>query len=177
MEAHEPNSEPSEGERAYKFAFEEGVRALSQQEGVINSYRTRAGVLLSAAAVATSFFGGQALDGSGLGTFSWIAIALFASLGVALLGIMRPGRIRNVLSPGGGWEGHAAFVARPSVLIEGYIEANPKVPLALIYRNVSLHAEERWEEIERRFVRPLDLRFRLASTLLIAEVAAWVIEL
>lgn len=143
----------------------------------MDSSRTRAGTLLSAAAIATSFFGGQALGASGFGTFSWIAIALFTLLGITLLGIMRPGRMRNILSSGGGWEGLGAFVARPSVLIEGYIEADPKVSLAHMYRDTALYAEQRWEEIERRFVRPLDLRFRIASTLLIAEIAVWVIEL
>lgn len=47
----------------YKVAYEEAVRALSEQQAAIDSFRTRAGLLLSAAAITTSFLGAQALDG------------------------------------------------------------------------------------------------------------------
>lgn len=47
----------------YKVAYEEAVRALSEQQAVIDSFRNRAGMLFSAAAIATSFLGGQALHG------------------------------------------------------------------------------------------------------------------
>lgn len=46
----------------YKVAYDEAVRALSEQQGAIESFRTRAGLLLSAAAITTSFLGAQALD-------------------------------------------------------------------------------------------------------------------
>jgi hypothetical protein len=35
----------------YKVAYDEAVRALSEQQGVIDSFRTRAGLLFSAAAI------------------------------------------------------------------------------------------------------------------------------
>ena len=47
----------------YKVAYDEAVRALAEQQGAIESFRTRAGLLLSAAAITTSFLGAQALDG------------------------------------------------------------------------------------------------------------------
>ena len=43
----------------YKVAYDEAVRALSEQQGVIDSLRTRAGILLSAAAITTSFLGAR----------------------------------------------------------------------------------------------------------------------
>jgi hypothetical protein len=46
----------------YRIAYEEAVRALSQQHEMIDSLRTRAGLLLPAAAITTSFLGAQALD-------------------------------------------------------------------------------------------------------------------
>jgi hypothetical protein len=48
---------------AYELAYQEGVRALDEQRIVIDAFRTRAGLLLSAAAIATSFLGGAALQG------------------------------------------------------------------------------------------------------------------
>ena len=170
-------ADPSDQERAYKLAYEEGVRALSQQQSVIDGYRTRAGMLLSAAAVATSFFGGQALKGGGLSGASWVGIALFAGLGVALLAVMTPGRLVNLIRRGEAREGLAGFVASPSILVGDYVEADPPLSAATTYRDVSLYMEERWEQIENRLVRRLDLRFRIASGLLIAEMAAWVVEL
>jgi hypothetical protein len=47
----------------YKVAYDEAVRALSEQRDAIDSFRTRAGLLLSAAAITTSFLGAQALEG------------------------------------------------------------------------------------------------------------------
>ena len=40
---------------AYELAYREGVRALDEQRVVIDAFRTRAGLLLSAAAIATSW--------------------------------------------------------------------------------------------------------------------------
>jgi hypothetical protein len=47
----------------YKVVYDEAVRALSEQQAAIESVRSRAGLLLSAAAVTTSFLGAQALQG------------------------------------------------------------------------------------------------------------------
>jgi hypothetical protein len=46
---------PDEG---YLLAFEEGARGLARQEAQLDAMRSRAGILLSAAAIATSFLGG-----------------------------------------------------------------------------------------------------------------------
>jgi hypothetical protein len=62
----------------YALAFSEGVRALSEQQAVIDSFRTRSGLLLSGAAIATSFLGQASLD-RGTTFFTWLAIALFVA--------------------------------------------------------------------------------------------------
>jgi hypothetical protein len=46
----------------YELAYQEARRALDGQESALAAFRTRAGVVLSAAAIVTSFLGGQALD-------------------------------------------------------------------------------------------------------------------
>lgn len=69
----------------YAVAYEEAVRALSEQQGVIDSFRSRAGLLLSAAAITTSFLGSQALDGENTHWTAWLAMAAFAGVAAGSL--------------------------------------------------------------------------------------------
>jgi hypothetical protein len=57
----------------YRIAYDEAVRAPSQQQNTIESLRTRAGLLLSSAAITTSFLGAQALNEGGPAIPTWIA--------------------------------------------------------------------------------------------------------
>jgi hypothetical protein len=45
----------------YKVAYDEAVRALSEQQAAIDDFRSRVGILFSAAAITTSFLGTQVL--------------------------------------------------------------------------------------------------------------------
>jgi len=45
-----------------QLAYDLSLRALAQQEAVLNELRARAGALLTATAIVTSFLGGRALD-------------------------------------------------------------------------------------------------------------------
>ena len=74
---------------AYALAFTQGVRALSEQQAVIDGFRTRSGLLLSGAAIATSFFG-QASLAHGTSFFTWLAVAMFVLLGAAVIAILWP---------------------------------------------------------------------------------------
>jgi hypothetical protein len=91
-----------ETQGAYKLAYDEAVRALSQQQTVLDNFRTRAGILLSAAAIATSFLGGQALRQGSMSAWSWLAVLGFVGLSASTLLILWPRR---------DWE----FAAIPSV--------------------------------------------------------------
>lgn len=48
----------------YALAYEEAKRALEEQERVVAELRSRAGVLIGAAAITTSFFGGGCWAGT-----------------------------------------------------------------------------------------------------------------
>ena len=74
----------------YKVAYDEAVRALSEQQGVIDSFRTRAGLLLSAAAITTSFLGAQALNGGDSSLAAWLALIGFAGVAAISLAILWP---------------------------------------------------------------------------------------
>jgi hypothetical protein len=77
----------------YKVAYDEAVRALSEQQNVIDSLRNRAGILLSAAAITTSFLGAQALDGGDSGPAVWLAMSGFVSVALASLAILWAARM------------------------------------------------------------------------------------
>jgi hypothetical protein len=76
----------------------------SVQQDAIDSLRTRAGLLFSAAAITTSFLGAQALNGGGPGLTVWLAMAGFVGLALVSLAILWPR----------GWE----FTANPQDVIQ-----------------------------------------------------------
>lgn len=49
--------------QGYELAYVEAKRAFEDQERTVVELRSRAGTLIAAAAITTSFFGGQALSG------------------------------------------------------------------------------------------------------------------
>lgn len=69
----------------YKVAYDEALRALSEQQAVIDSFRNRAGLLFSSAAIAASFLGSQALRGSNPNLAAWLALLCFVAVAGASL--------------------------------------------------------------------------------------------
>jgi hypothetical protein len=100
----------------YRIAYDEAVRALSQQQSMIDSLRTRAGLLLSAAAITTSFLGAQALNDGGPRIATWLALASFVGLSIASLAIL--------------WPHSLEFTANPANVIESYIETEEPLSVA-----------------------------------------------
>lgn len=70
-----------------RLALDEAVRALNAQAEALAGLRQRAGTLLAATALATSFFGGQAFENNRqLGVIGWVAVAAFVvSAGLTIL--------------------------------------------------------------------------------------------
>jgi hypothetical protein len=159
MQDYRVDGDSAEG---YALAFSEGVRALSEQQAVIDSFRTRSGLLLSGAAIATSFLGQASLE-RGTTFLTWLAIGLFVALGVAVLAILWP---RN------DWE----YAVRPEPLIANYIEHPEPLELPRIHRDLALHMDRSYLRNRGQLLRLVWL-FRAASILLIIEVLAWVVDL
>lgn len=153
------------------MAYDEGVRSIASQEGLLDGLRARAGTLLAAAALVTSFLGGQALAKPTLvtggavveaeiGVPGWLAIGCFLTLALIALGI---------LYPRGDWrfEMSANKVLGPTR--EG-------ATLDDVYASLG-----RFHDQNRRSNRvKLDRMFwwfRLACFLLIVETVAWMIDL
>jgi hypothetical protein len=147
----------------YELAHQEAVRALNHQQAALNEFRTRAGILLSGAAIATSFLGGQALDTGEVSAWSWIAIGCFVGLGGSTLMILWPYK---------GWE----FGAFPHSVIATYIETENPLPLPMILRDLALHMENSYDKNASRLERVIRF-FRAAALLLTTETLAWVIDI
>ena len=74
----------------YKVAYDQAVRALSEQQVEIDSFRARGGMLLSGAAVTTSFLGARALQGSGSSVLIWLALLAFGGVCALSLALLWP---------------------------------------------------------------------------------------
>jgi hypothetical protein len=156
------SSEPDP--EAFRLAYEEAKRGLDDQEQAVVELRSRAGTLIAAAAITTSFFGSQALRNH-VHFMSWIAIGCFVALGVSVLVILWPRR---------DWE----FALSPERFISTYLEPADGAPLALplIHRDLALHMG-RSAALNRGQLRWLMVAFRVGALLLMAEVIAWVVVL
>ena len=146
----------------YRIAYDEAVRALSQQQSMIDSLRTRAGLLLSAAAITTSFLGAQALNDGGPSLATWLALACFVSLSIAALAIL--------------WPHSLEFTANPANVIESYIETAEPLSVPEIHRDLALHMHRSYDE-NLSGQQQLASRFRLAGVLLTVEVLFWIVDL
>ncbi len=146
----------------YKVAYEEAVRALSEQQSVIDSVRTRAGLLFSAAAITTSFLGAQALNSGEPNFIVWLAMAGFVGVASVSLAILWPRR----------WE----FTANPRDVIRTYIEADEPAPIEELHRDLSLHMHNSYVE-NREGLEQLAVFFQIASGLLTVEVILWIVAI
>jgi hypothetical protein len=148
--------------RTYELAYREGLRVLAEQQADLDSLRIRAGILMSAAAIATSFLG-QAAVREGLSVWGLLGILGFTGVGFACLSMLWP---REPEAP----------TLMASNLIETYAEGEEPVPLYRVHRDLAHHAVTRYgaNEVIRRI---LVSYFQWATALLSAEVLAWVVDL
>ena len=148
--------------RSYELAFEEAGRALDAQERAVNELRSRAGVLIAAAAITTSFFGSRAITGDGLSVWVWVAVVAFIVVG---------GSVLTVLWPRTDW----SFSASAADIIAEYVEPEP-VEFPLVQRDLALHRSAAYDRNALQLGR-LFLVFRLGLIVLVVEVAAWIVAL
>lgn len=149
-------------ELLYKVAYDEAVRALSEQQAAIESLRSRAGLLFSAAAVTTSFLGAQALNGGKSTLASWLALLCFVAAAAASLAVLWPRR----------WE----VRTNPRELITTYVESTEPAPVEELYRDLSLHMYNSYTENHGGLDQLVGL-LQAASGLLALEVVLWIVAL
>lgn len=149
-------------EQLHKVAYDEAVRALTQQQSAIDGLRARAGLLFSTAAVTTSFLGAQTLRGGGSDLASWLALLSFASVAAASLAALWP---RD-------WEA----AANSREMIETYVESGEPFPLEDLHRDLSLHMHRSYLENQEGLEQLVGF-LRLASGFLTIEVVLWMIAI
>ena len=158
-------SSPEAYRDGYALAYREARRGLEDQERSVVELRTRAGALIAAAAITTSFFGGQTLARHDVDAAGWVAIGCFVLLGFAVLVMLWPRR---------DWELSLA----PAEFIATYLEPADGEPLELhlVERDLALHMG-RSAKFNRGQLDKLVTIFRFGALLLVIEVLAWVIAL
>lgn len=145
----------------YELAFREGIRVLCDQSVVRESLRTGAGLLLSAAAIATSLLGGAALE-DGPSPLSWTAIGAFVLLGLGIVLMLWPDR-------------DDVQFARPGALVQSYADPG-SIDLWVVHRDLALHLDFSCQA-NRDYLDRLIITFRGCSALLLIEIILWVVDL
>ncbi|HEX8050685.1 MAG TPA: hypothetical protein VF504_04390 [Solirubrobacterales bacterium] len=146
----------------YRVAYEEAVRALAEQQAEIDSFRSRAGLLLSSTAITTSFLGAQSFDGGSFTATSWLALAAFAGVAAISLAILLP-------RP---WE----VTTNPREVIEPYIRREDPTPIDELHRELSFHMHNSYAE-NRLGLQRFTLFLQIASALSALEIVFWIITL
>ena len=145
--------------------YKESLRALTQQQAVLDNLRTRTGILLSAAAISSSFLGAQALADSDPTVWSWCAIGSFAVLGLLLVA---------VLLPRGDWYFSQNVDQLESVF--GKRETNGRASLETIQHDLAHANQDAWSYNAYK-INKLFMQFNLAAGFLVLEIAFWLVDL
>jgi hypothetical protein len=144
------------------------VRAIGDQSAVLEGLRSRAGTLFAAAALVTSFLGGQALRADThlvVSSYAGLAVACFVLAAILTLTILWPFRLAFSLSA-------SEFLA---ILDDRAAEDEP-VTADEAYRELALRLESNYD-LNSRTIQGLFWCFRLAIVCLVAEISAWIVVL
>ena len=148
-------------------AYDASLRAVDDQASVLDGLRSRAGTVLAAAALVSSFLGGQALRVSqhlSIWSLTTTAIAAFVVSAVLTLVVLWPFKFRFNLSA------EAILDA-----VEDH-EARAQSSVGELHRALAIQLELNYVANRRR-IGLLLLAFEAAIVSLVAEVALWLIVL
>jgi hypothetical protein len=138
------------------LACDASLRALDQQQRVLEEIRSRTGILLAAASLSASFLGARAFDQDGMRTLSFLALAaLVVTLVVGTL----------VLAP------REAFVFSLSGTVL-YTDLADVDDDAEQHRYVAYWLDEFWERNESP-IQKLNRRFQIAAGSLVVQIVLW----
>ena len=155
----------ADSEKPYELAYDASIRAIENQAATVESLRSRAGIILAANALVTSFFGEQALSraaGWPLHLLSYTTAALGSFIAVCLLtlAMILPLTLRFSLSAGA--------IVRFFEDVAGSDQVTPVETL----REVALQYEAMYDSNATQ-IRRLGVCFRLAIVCLVGEVGFW----
>jgi hypothetical protein len=147
----------------YELAYQEGLRAITQQQAVLDGLHRRAGTILAVASIVTSFLGSIVPGDGGPTGLAWIAVLFF---------VAAAGLVAYVLAPRRAWY----FRSEPTDIIRGYVEDEPSAPLWAMQRQLAEHFETDFTANEKN-MKPLFRAYQLANLALAGEVIVWIIIL
>jgi hypothetical protein len=156
--------EPSDDADGAKLAFvyQEAVRGLTHQQGVVENLTTRAGNLIFATAFATSLLGTRALA-DGLGFWDWAALVLLFLVGALIVFILWPYY-------------NYTFRFDPEELLTMFVDGPTPISMAEGHRVLALRIKadmaSNW-----RIIQPIRVALQLALILLLLEIAAWLLSI
>jgi hypothetical protein len=140
-----------------KLAYQEAVRGLDKQEGLLEALRTRTGVLLAASFLAASLLGQQAFRGPGPQSLAIAAVVAFViSIGAGVY-ILLPKR-------------NLVFAAAAADFYAGFYEL--RADMAEVYRRLAYDFDSLWDSNNNE-IRRLSRTFMLAAGSFIIEVVSW----
>jgi hypothetical protein len=152
---------------AEQLAYEEAKRAIDRQSNALDELRSRAGILLAAISLATSFLSGLALSGEDLSERAIIAviaggaIAAFLAAAGACVVVLWPPR-----------EAEWIFNLSARAII-GQLDATAPDE-ATVHRELALRHEADYDKNEER-LKVLYWFLRAACIALAFEVFAWIV--
>jgi hypothetical protein len=158
--------------------YEESVRSITRQQAALDNARSRAGTLLAAAAIVTSFLGAEALKDPGgtpgssdrsLQYAELTAIGAFIALAVAVVVVLWPRKFTFRISAKHYLTNH---IKDPS----NDLTDEASWSTERLQRNLALWIEKHVIANQRK-INQLLWAFRLGCVLLAVEVVAWLIDL
>jgi len=145
------------------LVYSEALRSITQQQGVLDQLRSRAGTLLGALWLATGFLAGLDGQDNGFGLWGWIAVVPFA---VAVSGVCA------ILWPRHRWR----FSMDADILIKGFLDADPPPTLDVMHRVLAGFLQRDYRA-NRDCLRWMFYIFEVATVMTVIEIVSWIIDL
>jgi hypothetical protein len=153
-----------DGDPRGALVYAEATRVLDGQLASLANIQDRAGILLSAASISTSFLAALALrESDRLSTLNWFAVAAFLVVVVVCVAL---------LAPIGRW----TFRFNVKALVQNCLEANPPPSLAKMHHDLSIQMD-RWNVANGKKLYMMLKSFQVAGLALGVEVAFWIADL
>lgn len=145
----------------HRIAYELALRALSQQEAVLNEVRARTGILLAASSLAASFLGAEAIARAGFNVLACLAVLAFVgSVGPSIYVLFPRKELR--------------FSLNGPELFERFYEL--ETDLAETHRQLAYWVQGFWDA-NQTTLDALFNWYRFAAVALVVEVVRWTLHL
>jgi uncharacterized membrane protein len=152
----------AESDPRLAFVYQEAVRGLTHQQGVVESLNARAGNLIFAAAFVTSLLGARALA-DGVGVWDWCAVALLFTVGATVVFMLWP---------------YYNFTFRfdPQDLLDEFIDSGSPASMSGMHRALALRIKRdmasNWRVIQR-----IRVALQIGLVCLLLEIVAWLLAI